>query len=112
MGRQPRRVADPAVVEQAMRMMQKPMVMQQLRVMMQDPSVKVRMQAMLERLGADSGLDDTAQLASDPEALDRLFERMQVRRQVLLSSWVTGSIHAQLHDPSAATFLSRGSGGA
>ncbi|KAL3900843.1 MAG: hypothetical protein SGPRY_012382, partial [Prymnesium sp.] len=44
---------DPAVVEQAMKMMQNPMVMQQMRVMMQDPRVKERMQRMLERLGAD-----------------------------------------------------------
>lgn len=71
-------VADPAVIEQAMKMMQNPMVMQQMRVMMQDPSVKARMQRMLERLGADSSLDGVAQLAHDPAALDKLFERMQV----------------------------------
>ena len=70
---------DPAVVEQAMKMMQNPMVMQQMRVMMQDPSVKARMQKMLERLGADSSLDGAAQLANDPAALEKLFERMQAR---------------------------------
>ncbi|KAL1527957.1 hypothetical protein AB1Y20_009328 [Prymnesium parvum] len=68
---------DPAVVEQAMKMMQNPMVMQQMRVMMQDPRVKERMQRMLERLGGDSSLEGAASLANDPAALDKLFERMQ-----------------------------------
>lgn len=70
-------IADPAVIEQAMKMMQNPMVMQQMRVMMQDPRVKERMQRMLERLGGDSGLDGASSLANDPAALDKLFERMQ-----------------------------------
>jgi len=68
---------DPAVVEQAMKMMQNPMVMQQMRVMMQDPRVKERMQRMLERLGGDTGLEGADGLANDPAALDKLFERMQ-----------------------------------
>lgn len=61
-----------------MKMMQNPMVMQQMRVMMQDPRVKERMQRMLERLGGDASLEG-ANLANDPAALDKLFERMQAR---------------------------------
>ena len=90
---------DPAVIQQAMKMMQNPLVMQQactrprslvalsyvgllqplprawqMRVMMQDPAVKQRMQKMLSKLGADSGMDPSL---SDPAMLDKLFERMQ-----------------------------------
>ena len=65
---------DPAVVQQALKMLQNPMVMQQMRVMMQDPAVKQRMQKMLSKLGADSGMDPSL---SDPAMLDKLFERMQ-----------------------------------
>ena len=60
-----------------MKMMQNPMVMQQMRVMMQDPAVKERMQRMLQRLGSDSSMAGAEQLANDPAALDKLFERMQ-----------------------------------
>ena len=67
-------VADPAVVQQALKMLQNPMVMQQMKVMMQDPSVKQRMQKMLSKLGADSGIDPSL---ADPAMLDKLFERMQ-----------------------------------
>jgi hypothetical protein len=66
--------ADPAVVQQALKMLQNPMVMQQMKVMMQDPSVKQRMQKMLSKLGADSGIDPAL---ADPAMLDKLFERMQ-----------------------------------
>merc|ERR1719178_142565 len=65
---------DPAVVQQALKMLQNPMVMQQMKVMMQDPSVKQRMQKMLSKLGADSGIDPAL---ADPAMLDKLFERMQ-----------------------------------
>ena len=66
--------ADPAVVQQALKMLQNPMVMQQMKVMMQDPAVKQRMQKMLSKLGADSGVDPSL---ADPAMLDKLFERMQ-----------------------------------
>ena len=48
--------ADPAVLEQAMKMMQNPMVMQQMKVMMQDPAVKERMKRMLAKLGENSAV--------------------------------------------------------
>lgn len=40
---------DPAMLDQAMKMMQNPLVMQQMKVMMQDPAVKARMRRMLQR---------------------------------------------------------------
>ena len=39
-------LADPAVLEQAMKMMQNPMIMEQMKTMMADPTVKARMQKM------------------------------------------------------------------
>lgn len=70
---------DPAMLEQAMKMMQNPLVMQQMRVMMADPAVKARMRKMLQRLGEDSPIEGAGKLANDDAALDALFERMQVR---------------------------------
>lgn len=70
---------DPAVMEQAMKMMQSPLVMQQMKIMMQDPNVKARMRRMIQRLGADSPLEGADKLADDDQALEQLFERMQVR---------------------------------
>ena len=39
--------------------------------------MKARMRRMLQRLGEDSGLEGADKLASDEEALDSIFERMQ-----------------------------------
>lgn len=69
--------ADPAVLDQALKMMQNPMVMEQMKVMMQDPAVKERMQRMLQRMGSDSAMPGAEALGNDPAALDKLFERMQ-----------------------------------
>ena len=68
---------DPAVLEQAMKMMQNPMVMQQMKVMMQDPTVKERMKRMLSRPGENSALPGAEKFANDETALDEIFERMQ-----------------------------------
>jgi len=68
---------DPAMLDQAMKMMQNPLVMQQMKVMMQDPAVKARMRRMLQRLGADSPIEGADALANDDAALDAIFERMQ-----------------------------------
>ena len=69
--------ADPAVLEQAMKMMQNPMVMQQMKVMMQDPAVKARMKRMLQKLGENSAVPGADKFANDDEMLDSIFERMQ-----------------------------------
>ena len=66
---------DPAVLEQAMKMMQNPMVMQQMKVMMQDPAVKARMKRMLQRLGENSAMPGAEKFANDDEMLDSIFER-------------------------------------
>jgi len=48
-----------------------------MKVMMADPAVKERMKRMLSKLGSDSALGGGSALADDPDALDKIFERMQ-----------------------------------
>lgn len=54
-----------------------PMNSHPMKVMMADPAVKERMKRMLSKLGSDSALGGGSALADDPDALDKIFERMQ-----------------------------------
>ena len=103
---------DPAMLDQAMKMMQNPLVMQQMKVMMQDPAVKERMRRMLQRLGAESPIEGADALGNDDAALDALFERMQVRR--LRTSPTHGCVHGPHRKTLTSSFsiCTAGSGGA